>query len=107
MQLSSFSLMRAVAVIGFLPVLAACDDQASATVNPERPVEVQRVAFENENAKREFVGVVRARYETDLGFRVAGKIVSRVVMSAMRTSRRRSGAARSAGPEVAVRERRG
>ena len=28
---------------------------------------------------REFVGVVRARYETDLGFRVAGKIVSRVV----------------------------
>ena len=25
------------------------------------------------------MGVVRARYETDLGFRVAGKIVSRVV----------------------------
>ena len=42
-------------------------------------MQVQRVAFENENATREFVGVVRARYETDLGFRVAGKIVSRVV----------------------------
>ena len=39
----------------------------------------ERVAFENENATREFVGVVRARYETDLGFRVAGKMVSRVV----------------------------
>ena len=64
MQSSSISLLRAVAVIGLLPVLAACDDQAaSATAKPERPVEVQRVAFENENAKREFVGVVRARYE--------------------------------------------
>ena len=28
---------------------------------------------------REFVGVVRARHETDLGFRVAGKIVTRIV----------------------------
>jgi RND family efflux transporter MFP subunit len=79
MPSSSISLLRAVAFIGFLPLLAACNDRAaSATANPERPVEVQRVAFENENATREFVGVVRARYETDLGFRVAGKIVSRV-----------------------------
>src|SRR5215468_8090469 len=80
MPSSSISLLRAVAVIGVLPLLAACDDHAaSATAKPERPVEVQRVAFENENAAREFVGVVRARYETELGFRVAGKIVSRVV----------------------------
>jgi RND family efflux transporter MFP subunit len=42
-------------------------------------VQVQRVAFENEDAAREFVGVVRARYETDLGFRVAGKITERIV----------------------------
>src|SRR5215467_2428348 len=80
MPSSSISLLRAVAVIGVLPLLAACDDHAaSATAKPERPVEVQRVAFENENAAREFVGVVRARYETELGFRVAGKIVSRAV----------------------------
>jgi RND family efflux transporter MFP subunit len=80
MQSSSISLLPVVAVVGFLPLLAACDDHAaSATAKPERPVQVQRVAFENENATREFVGVVRARYETDLGFRVAGKIVSRVV----------------------------
>ena len=80
MPSSSISLLRAVAVIGFLPLLAACDDHAaSATAKAERPVQVQRVAFENENATREFVGVVRARYETDLGFRVAGKMVSRVV----------------------------
>ena len=71
---------RAAAIIALLPLLAACDDQAvSATAEPERPVQVQRVAFDNENATREFVGVVRARYETDLGFRVAGKIVGRLV----------------------------
>jgi RND family efflux transporter MFP subunit len=40
---------------------------------------VQRVAFETGAMTREFVGSVRARYETDLGFRVAGKIVTRVV----------------------------
>src|SRR5262249_37261389 len=80
MQTSSISLLRAVVFIAFLPLLAACGDHAaSATAKPERPVQVQRVAFENENATREFVGVVRACYETDLGFRVAGKIVSRVV----------------------------
>src|SRR5215813_467563 len=80
MRSSSISLLRAVTVIGVLPLLAACDDHAaSATSRPERSVEVQHVAFENENATREFVGVVRARYETDLGFRIAGKIVSRVV----------------------------
>jgi RND family efflux transporter MFP subunit len=83
MQSSSISLLPVlpvVAIIGFLPLLAACDDHAaSATIKPERPVEVQRVAFEDENSTREFVGVVRARYETDLGFRVAGKMISRVV----------------------------
>src|SRR5262245_3987284 len=79
MPSSSISLLRAVAIISFLPLAACNDHAASATAKPKRPVQVQRVAFENENATREFVGVVRARYETDLGFRVAGKIVSRVV----------------------------
>src|SRR4029077_14360136 len=80
MPSSSISLLPALAIIGLLPLLAACDDHAaSATAKPERPVQVERVAFEHENATREFVGVVRARYETDLGFRVAGKIVSRVI----------------------------
>jgi RND family efflux transporter MFP subunit len=63
-----------------LPLLAACQDQAvSAVAKPERPVQVARVAFQPENAGGEFVGVVRARYETDLGFRVAGKITDRIV----------------------------
>src|SRR5438105_1842099 len=71
---------RIVVAVALLPLLAACGDQAtSATAKVERPVQVQRVAFQSEDASREFVGVVRARYETDLGFRVAGKITARIV----------------------------
>jgi RND family efflux transporter MFP subunit len=77
---TSISRLGALSAIALFPLLAACDDQAaSAIATTERPVQVQRVAFENENPIREFVGVVRARHETDLGFRVAGKIVSRDV----------------------------
>src|SRR5262249_55389678 len=74
------SKLKALAALGLLPLLAACQDfTASASVKPERPVQIQRVAFQNEDATREFVGVVRARYENDLGFRVGGKIVARRV----------------------------
>ena len=60
-------------------MLAACQAETAPAPRLERPVQVQRVAFETGAMAREFVGVVRARYETDLGFRVAGKIVTRVV----------------------------
>jgi RND family efflux transporter MFP subunit len=59
--------------------LAGCEGQATPVVRVERPVQVQRVAFTREDTRSDFVGVVRARYETDLGFRIAGKIVARVV----------------------------
>jgi len=68
------------AVIALAPALAACDDAAtSAIATPARPVQVQRVVFAPADENREFAGVVRARYETDLGFRVAGKIVARLI----------------------------
>ncbi|HLN08541.1 MAG TPA: efflux RND transporter periplasmic adaptor subunit [Xanthobacteraceae bacterium] len=60
-------------------LLAACQAQTAPVAQVERPVQVQRVSFVDDDAGREFVGVVRARYETDLGFRVAGKIVKRLV----------------------------
>jgi RND family efflux transporter MFP subunit len=76
----SISQLGAFAAIALLPLLSACQDlTASAALTPERPVQVQRVSLEGQQATREFVGVVRARHETDLGFRVAGKIVARVV----------------------------
>src|ERR1041385_252715 len=67
------------AALAMLLVLAGCEANTAPATRSERPVQVQRVSFENENAAREFVGVVRARYETDLGFRVAGKMVARLV----------------------------
>ncbi len=71
-------------------------------------MQVQRVAFENGGAAREFVGVVRARHETDLGFRVSGKIIdARRQCRRPRARRRRHRAARSAGSAAAGRERGG
>jgi RND family efflux transporter MFP subunit len=61
-------------------LLGACTAEATApAAKPQRPVQVQRVVFEDANSTREFVGVVRARYESDLGFRVGGKIIARLV----------------------------
>ena len=61
------------AVVALAPALAACNDAATSAITPPiRPVQVQRVVFAAADENREFAGVVRARYETDLGFRVAG-----------------------------------
>ena len=75
--LRSWSCILAVFAAGVL--LAACQAETAPAPKSERPVQVQQVRFETGAAAREFVGVVRARYETDLGFRVGGKIVARVV----------------------------
>jgi RND family efflux transporter MFP subunit len=72
-------LLRIVPVLASAVALAACQAQTAPTSQADRPVQVERVSFAAEDAGREFVGVVRARYETDLGFRVAGKIVRRLV----------------------------
>src|SRR5262245_10801356 len=66
------------ATLALLPLLAACGDQATSAVSkPERPVQVQHVAIQSEDAGREYVGVVRPRSETVLGFRIAGKVTAR------------------------------
>jgi RND family efflux transporter MFP subunit len=78
---SPFGAVAVVALLAALaPVLAGCNEPAtSASAAPPRPVQVQRVTFAPTSENREFAGVVRARYEPDLGFRVAGKIVARLV----------------------------
>jgi RND family efflux transporter MFP subunit len=59
--------------------LAGCQAETAPIAKIERPVQVQRAVFETGASAREFVGVVRARYETDLVFRVSGKIVERLI----------------------------
>lgn len=44
-----------------------------------RPVQVTTVAFRPRETQKSFVGVVRARREIDLAFRVGGKVVQRLV----------------------------
>jgi RND family efflux transporter MFP subunit len=79
-MLSISTRIRTLTAMALLPVLAGCAGSASSTpASPERPVQVQRVSFQPAGENREFVGVMRARYETDLGFRVAGKITMRTV----------------------------
>jgi RND family efflux transporter MFP subunit len=67
------------AALTALLFLAACEANTAPAPTSERPVQIQRVSFASRERAHEFVGVVRARYETDLGFRVAGKVVSRLV----------------------------
>jgi RND family efflux transporter MFP subunit len=53
---------------------------------PPRVVRVQEVAAGAAAAEQSYTGVVRARYETDLGFRVGAKIASRHVEVGQRVS---------------------
>lgn len=61
--------------------LAGCGDQAPAQTQaaPARPVQVASVRLKPMEPEQTFVGVVRARREIDLAFRVAGKVVQRRV----------------------------
>ena len=81
MSLSSGLVRSTRALVGLaaLLILAGCEANTAPALKSERPVQIQRVSFESAGSARDFVGVVRARYETDLGFRVAGKIVTRIV----------------------------
>jgi RND family efflux transporter MFP subunit len=58
-------------------LLAACEAKTDIAPQADRPVQVQRVRYETPVTAREYVGVVRARHDSNLGFRVAGKIVKR------------------------------
>jgi RND family efflux transporter MFP subunit len=59
--------------------LAGCQDKTAKNVKPSRPVLVATVHFEPESPERSFVGTIKPRIETDIGFRVPGKIAKRLV----------------------------
>jgi RND family efflux transporter MFP subunit len=70
-----------VALVGLLPfVLAACTDAASST-DPRTQPPLVRVAVvkKTTSSERSFTGIVAARVQSDLGFRVSGKMVERLV----------------------------
>jgi RND family efflux transporter MFP subunit len=67
-------------VIGSLALaLAGCNEIAAQKAAPIRPVLVTAVHYEAQARDRSFVGTVRPRIESDLGFRVGGKVLRRLV----------------------------
>jgi len=59
--------------------LAGCNDKVAEKPEPTRPVLVATVHYEAESPARSFVGTIRPRIETDMGFRVPGKVAKRLV----------------------------
>src|SRR3954449_1354408 len=59
--------------------LAGCNDIAAEKANPGRPVLVATVKYEAASPERSFVGTIKPRIETDMGFRVPGKVAKRLV----------------------------
>jgi RND family efflux transporter MFP subunit len=60
-------------------VLVGCNEKAAETTVPGRPVLVATAHYVAETPARNFVGTIRPRVETDMGFRVPGKVAKRLV----------------------------
>ena len=59
--------------------LAGCDATVAEKAAPSRPVLVATAHYEQESPERSFVGTIKPRIETDMGFRVPGKVARRLV----------------------------
>ena len=82
---SSRSLLRAQGIVLCVATLVACS-KAPAPQEPVRAVKLITVGATASTLDLEFSGEVRARIEASLGFRVAGKLVSRPAEVGQRVS---------------------
>ena len=77
---ASYSRLLAGAMLaGVAVALAGCNDSVAQRVEPTRPVLVATAHYEADTPDRSFVGTIRPRIESDLGFRVPGKVAKRLV----------------------------
>jgi RND family efflux transporter MFP subunit len=77
---AGYSRLLAGLLLAFLAIaLAGCNETVAQKAEPSRPVLVATVHYEPESPARSFVGTIRPRIETDMGFRVPGKIAKRLV----------------------------
>jgi RND family efflux transporter MFP subunit len=72
-------LVRLSAVGALALALAGCNEIAARHAAPVRPVLVASVHYEAQARDRTFVGTIRPRTESELGFRVAGKVSKRLI----------------------------
>ena len=74
------SFVATIALISTLSAaLAGCSEEKSETADVVRPVKVVEIAQADAARQLSYSGAVRARTEMNLGFRVSGKIVERIV----------------------------
>src|ERR1700733_15243963 len=78
--LASYSRLLAGLTLALLAIaLAGCNEQVAQIAPPGRTVLVSEVHYESQNPARSFVGIIRPRIVTDMGFRVPGKVAKRLV----------------------------
>src|SRR4030081_10781 len=78
--LSSYSRLLAGLSLALLAIaLTGCNDKVAEKAAPARPVLVATAHYEAESPERSFVGTIRPRIESDMGFRVPGKVAKRLV----------------------------
>jgi RND family efflux transporter MFP subunit len=80
------SVLPAVALALAALALAGCSKPAPPP-EPVRPVQLQQVTLGSATELVVFAGDVRPRYESDLGFRIPGKLVARLVDTGARVRR--------------------
>jgi RND family efflux transporter MFP subunit len=76
---SYYKLLAGVSLALMAIALTGCNELAAEKVAPSRPVLVSTVHYEAESPERSFVGTIKPRIETDMGFRVPGKVAKRLV----------------------------
>src|ERR1700719_2615378 len=72
-------LLAGVMLAAVAVALAGCNDAVAEKPVPSRPVLVATVHYEAQSPERSFVGTIKPRIETDMGFRVPGKVAQRLV----------------------------
>ncbi len=77
---SSYSrLLAGISLAAVAVALGGCNDKVAEKPAESRPVLVATAHYEAQSPERSFVGTIRPRIETDMGFRVAGKVAQRLV----------------------------
>ena len=77
--MNQINAMASLAALMGIFALAGCNEKPTVTAPVPQPVRITTVAFADDAVVHKYSGIVKARIESDLGFRVAGKIVQRFV----------------------------
>lgn len=77
--MSRHSILSMAVITALSLVLTACGEEKQSDPRMQAPLVRTVIVNDNGNESRSFTGVVAARVESDLGFRVSGKVLKRLV----------------------------